>query len=609
MKVSVIITFLFIGILRVQAQEVLMDLTVNPTLRHLQKQDQHLSNRIAGAGDTLSLPFRDDFSQEDVYPSTDRWEGRSVFINNGYGYNPVTYGVATFDGLKADGTPYDFSNTTQGSADTLTSLPLAMDTLKNVGDSALFSFYYQPQGRGNAPEEEDSLILQFYTPALGWHSIWNKAGNDTNITWFTKVIIPVKDTAYFKRGFRFRFRNYATLSGNIDHWHLDYVRLYIPKSAGDTIEEDVAFTKPIPSLIRNFTAMPWPHYLLDATGNMTDSMSVVQYNHYPGLQLVDNGAYVQDESGTLVHTFPTSANNQNGMTEFSYRVPVGFTFPDNGMDSAEFRVTAYKKFTNDLNKNNDTISAIQRFYNYYAYDDGTVENGYGLSVANGKIAYRFDMATTDTLRAVQMYFNQMVSSTTGHSFKLTVWAGGGTPGNILYQQIGLRPTYTDSLNKFHTYVLDSAISLSGSFYIGWVQVTPDLLNLGLDRNIISNDRMFFNTTGNWQNSQLKGSWMIRPVFGDSLVMPNAVPEVPVMNNDIEIYPNPALTVLHVRYKQGISDLLNFEVMDMTGKRVLVGVTENGTMDVSTLPAGLYMVSFSENNRSSGVTIRKFIKSE
>ena len=51
----------------------------------------------------------------------------------------------------------------------------------------------------------------------------------------------------------------------------------------------------------------------------------------------------------------------------------------------------------------------------------------------------------------------------------------------------------------------------GTFYVGWEQITNDLLNIGLDKNSISNQYMFYNVGGGWVNSQFPGSWMIRPV--------------------------------------------------------------------------------------------------
>ena len=59
--------------------------------------------------DTLSLPFFDDFSAKtgSVYPNCSNWQDNHVFINDDMAYKPPSIGVATFEGLKWNGTPYN----------------------------------------------------------------------------------------------------------------------------------------------------------------------------------------------------------------------------------------------------------------------------------------------------------------------------------------------------------------------------------------------------------------------------------------------------------------------------------------------------------------------
>ena len=68
-------------------------------------------------------------------------------------------------------------------------------------DSIYLSFYWQPEGRGNQPDNGDSLILQFKNPsdanpATAWKNIWGINGykNPVSDTTFHLVMIPVKDT-------------------------------------------------------------------------------------------------------------------------------------------------------------------------------------------------------------------------------------------------------------------------------------------------------------------------------------------------------------------------------------------------------------------------------
>ncbi|NDB66204.1 MAG: hypothetical protein EB168_11160, partial [Euryarchaeota archaeon] len=82
------------------------------------------------------------------------------FINNRFAKTPLTQGVATFDGTDDRGMPYDISSeTSYGLADVLTSKPIYLDSnMENV----YLSFFYQAGGYGNYPDEEDSLVVEFF---------------------------------------------------------------------------------------------------------------------------------------------------------------------------------------------------------------------------------------------------------------------------------------------------------------------------------------------------------------------------------------------------------------------------------------------------------------
>ena len=70
-----------------------------------------------------------------------------------------------------------------------------------------------------------------------------------NVT--TVNLIFINDNKFLHQKFRFRFFNYATLSGNFDHWNLDYVLLDKFNSVSDTNElNDVAFVGKHGSLLK-----------------------------------------------------------------------------------------------------------------------------------------------------------------------------------------------------------------------------------------------------------------------------------------------------------------------------------------------------------------------
>ena len=183
--------------------------------------------------------------------------------------NPKTVGVATFDAIDRHGVIHNASSL-PFSADTLTSHAI---NLNFPGDTTIYSPYYQPQGLGNEPQEQDSLLLEFFDPASEeWVGAWSASAqlskgkvvekyklnntlktieSDTLNKSFIRVHFPVKEARFLKNGFRIRFRNIASLAqnqqvpsirGNCDHWHLDVVYLDIHRSYNDSALIDIAFT-------------------------------------------------------------------------------------------------------------------------------------------------------------------------------------------------------------------------------------------------------------------------------------------------------------------------------------------------------------------------------
>jgi len=224
---KLILLFLFLSF-GVKSQEVISPLISNSDL-------QKNTRSIYDNKSSLSIPFIDDFSNNSSYPDSNLWKDNSVFINRNYGVNPITIGVATFDGLNLNGRAYNMTSTSTDSenADTLTSQQI---DLSNI-DTSYFMFYYQAQGNGNDPQITDSLILEFYsgTDSLGdaiWNTVWEKEGSTFHE--FKKVVYIFTDPEYLTLDFSFRFRNLASVTGNFDHWNIDYVKLDEYHNSSDT---------------------------------------------------------------------------------------------------------------------------------------------------------------------------------------------------------------------------------------------------------------------------------------------------------------------------------------------------------------------------------------
>ena len=164
------------------------------------------------SADTAELPFFDDFSGNSIYPDPQKWDDNYVFINNTYSGKQITKGIATFDALDNRGRLYETSSPAGFRADRLTSKPINLDYPSS--SNIWFSFLYEAGGLSDSPEPTDSLTLQFYSPGdTTWYSVWRTGG--TEIRGFKNIIIPVTSPRWLKRGFRFRFVNYASLSKNL----------------------------------------------------------------------------------------------------------------------------------------------------------------------------------------------------------------------------------------------------------------------------------------------------------------------------------------------------------------------------------------------------------
>lgn len=604
--------FLFLQYDCVAQSEVIVDLQMNPTVA--KKWQQHIQNNSSAklaqtVVDTILLPFLDDFSKEGVYPDTAKWMSQSVFINRTYPKAPISIGVATFDGIDSTGYPYNFSasGTSSGEADHLLSLPIDLSSYFPV-DSLYFSFFYQAQGRGNAPEGKDSLVLEFKQPSTGiWDWVWSHKGytpsnNDTN---FHPVILPVKKSEYLKKGFQFRFKNYATLSGNVDHWHIDYVYLNNNRAIADTVFEDVAFVYTPSSLLKKYSAMPWEQYV---ASELNDSLSTYIRNNYNVTKNTSYNYVLKDENNTQLSSYTGASFNVDPYITSGYskykpfsRPPLNYTIPPL-TDSSLFVWESYIKAIPDLDNHNDTVRFIQKFYNYYAYDDGTAEAGYGLSGSNPMMAIKYSTNVLDTLRAIQLYFNPIVTNAKTFSFRLAVWSSNGLPGTLLYKDSVVYPKYDSGYNQFHTYRLTSPLLLApGTYYFGWIQSTSDLLNVGFDLNTNSQSNTFINVSGTWQQSNFKGSIMLRPVFGSNFQIVGT-PNYMQANFNFDVYPNPAQDKLNIVFNNQFKrDALQVTLIDAYGRTVWV---ENNfasqSIDVSNFPQGLYFLKVTNPNANSVV---------
>ncbi|MEY4866603.1 MAG: hypothetical protein RLY64_857, partial [Bacteroidota bacterium] len=275
---------------------------VSQNIRVKNEFEKRVSSRFFGRLDTLSLPFQDDFSSTEVFPNSSNWMDYQVYVNNHMSVKAPTLGVATFDGLNEQGMPYDIQAVgMSGPSDTLSSK--AFNLLNRRGsDSIYLSFYYQAEGLGEAPEINDSLVVDLYNKNGFWNTVWGTPGTSVGV--WKQVLIPVIDSNYLHAGFRFRIRNYSSLVGFLDHWHVDYVRLAANRLYNDTVVYDFAYSATPGNLLKNgFTQVPYLHFKSDSSrflsnGHQT-TFNVLGY----GIQTIATAAsYVEPRSGFQVHS-------------------------------------------------------------------------------------------------------------------------------------------------------------------------------------------------------------------------------------------------------------------------------------------------------------------
>ncbi len=552
--------------------------------------------------DTLELPFFDDFSRQGNLPHAPYWVDEYAYINTSYTLNPITIGVATMDAINADGI-LNGTGSLPFESDFLTSAPIDLDY---PGRTDIYlSFFYEPMGLGDNPEAWDSLVVDFFAPDSNrWETVWNFPGsaNDT----FRQVFIQVSQERFLKKGFRFRFMNYASLPqtqfstdkrGNVDHWHLDYVYLDADRSSNVTAINDVSMIMPMPSLLKNYEAIPWRHFPKAYLTELKPALEIRYRNNDTTVRNVTRILKITDLAYQEADSVNGGAVNvQPGViNEFNFPFTYPWSFYD--ADSAVFEMLSYL-VTEDLDyKWNDTVRRFQKFHNYYAYDDGSAENGYGLrgeGTANASVAYQFNTFKKDTLRGVMMYFNRTLDDATRDYFRIGVWDHDKSldcPGELIYTSQPVQPVYKEGLNEFATYeIRDTVLVLSGEYYVGWIKTTERILNVGFDRNRVNNDKIFYNMGQGWLNSGFSGSLMIRPIMGKALPTDppagiNTSPE-----RLIKIYPNPA----HSFFTLEIQDVAHPEewsvtLYDLQGKTVYMNRADQQYHQVSHLSDGIYIL--------------------
>lgn len=538
------------------------------------------------------------------------WFDNYAYHNSTYPILPPNYGVATLDGLNEFGLPY--LNTVinaYGAADYLTSKPVNLAGLSE-GDSVYLSFFFEGKGLGDNPELQDSLFVDFLDNGGIWHTGWSRIGYavpDSAPDQFEQVLVNVGstgiNTSYFHNKFQFRFRNNATLTGNNDHWHIDYVKLDQGRSIADTIILDRGFVYEFPAITKNYSLMPADQFV--GADDLIDTVTLLVRNLDPN---ANNNPPATNFIRTADEIYPTTNNFYNGgvqtfnaseykTVEVYPQAEYAITIPANSADSIVLRSQVFIQ-ANDVRAENDTVTTYHSFSNVLAYDDGSAERAYGLTgLQTKKFGYRFTLNKPDTLSAFQVHFTQINQNVFDLVFNFYLWDTLETgvlnyAEPVLYELVNQRPKYVDSVNGFATYVLDTPRVLANTFFFGWAQTDDRNLQIGLDLNSTRGRKhMFVYRNSQWQPSTIttQGSPMIRLIFDTEF--PGWTTGVETVTNEplyIGMYPNPTNGLLMFDMPEQITNA-EVSVYDLSGKLMVKQTLQGNSISLNDLTNGMYLV--------------------
>ncbi len=606
----------------------------------------------------LTLPFFEDFSQDGPYPSAERWADRTVFVNNTFPLYPPTYGVATFDGLDAEGNIYPQARAGASFwADTLTSLPLRLDSVFGTepraltpADSVYISFWYQPGGglgaagantsRGTAPTSSDVLNLEFFTPIdSSWFIAWSSQGMDMETFcpdwdkdtvplqdkhYFRQVMVPITSIGHFHKDFRFRFRSRSTIDATEQsiggQWHVDYIYIAADRRRDETGVSDVAFASVSPSLLKEYSQVPRRQF----TPSMLRPDLDVRFANFGEQLLSCHYQYeLLDAEGEQIALYPSDEPLSFQLYPFfsdGYRttpeissVPLRYAFEE-PQESYTLRHILSSGIHNSYSAVNDTITVRQVFGNEFAYDDGSAEAGWGLNYADGTFAYAFELTQPDTLTAVKIFFNRSFGDENLVPFNLVVWSAGTTdtaPGDLLYKKENLKVKVEPGINRFVSYALDTNLLLpAGKFYIGIEQLSNTFLNIGFDKNSDLQGKILYSYYDpiqhlwSWYKSLYTGALMMRPAFGAKAAGDaSAANRNRTAYGQIHLYPNPVRDgILHLELPENLSSSTSptIQIFDMRGREVYRERYQE-TLSVRALGTGVYVLRLTQGNQVLGFT--------
>lgn len=541
---------------------------------------------------TVQLPFKEDFSKPIL--KEEWWSyNNGVYINNHLANNMPSHGIATFDATNTYYQPYDSidrDHTTWGDSLITSYIDLSQET---VDSHVILSFYYQAKGNGYMPKVADSFYVFFKNKNGLWDKKIALAPRDTNI--FLQEWLPINDTSYFHEEFQILFSNKATLGFTNSHWHLDYIEVDRNRNI-QSYKNDIAIQTALHTTLRDYGVITW-HKYKNNSASLTNPSFSFNVNNLSNQNINTQAHYtVTDQYSNLIYsTNITLQLLPMSVGGYSFNNPPYPTTID--ADSVYF---THQIVIDDPygNSSNDTLRHIQKFENQVGYDDGSAELAYYLLMhpsfyIPAQTALAFDFNTSDTIRGFGIHLPKGTIGQERKDFSIRIYEDINTgfgQDPYIYEATFLMPKY-DTTNPygFVYYVFDEPVIIprNETYYFTVIQPTggaSDSFYIGLDINLNSSQKRFFNIDGNWEPSEIGGSLLVRPLIGKDISY-LSTPDISALEKLI-IYPNPSKDWLHI----GTNQLIDYYVIYNTmGTMLQSGSIRQDKINIKNLSAGNYLL--------------------
>ena len=540
--------------------------------------------------ESIELPIWDDFSSSNNLNNLFWSEGDDISIKDYFNVDAPSINVIEFDGLNKDGFPYN-NDSGYGICDELVSDKINLSS-KSLEDSVYLSFFWNFNINGEFPDYEDSLKIDFLSKDNEWITVWNANGGSLNFKdqfTFNDILL---ENNFLHQNFMFKIYNIGNSEGPFDSWLIDYVYLDANRNSNDSIFLDRALSFRVNKLFKDHISIPFNH--ISSSNSFTDSLSIKINNLDKDIQPINYTlkGFIDGNSEYLIYDneplSPILSGYENRILK-TKPVKVSTYLSDNDSSSIEFLFYIESGDSSYVNQNlrlNDTMRFNVSFESSYSYDDGSAEFAAGLNQKNSELVLKHLTFTEDTLTHIQIYFPNNLYSSYSSDIELLIYKDLDDENTKVVSQI----TSLDFNDEFNLFKLNKPVIVKDSFYIGFRQFENSFLPVGLDKNSDTSDKIYYKIDNNWfQNDVIKGSLMIRPVFGKSNYVLTSI-ENKKIKKSISIFPNPSRGIFNLSNK-----VENIIVYGIDGK-ILKRINNSDRINLQEFKNGYYIIQIEDNNR-------------